>query len=169
MRVSMDASNSRYPQGQHHEVVGRQCLKCAREIAKVIQTSPTASTSSTTPARSCDESLPIRHLAASEILRGHRSDLVPPRLSAGSALCRERISVSTPRSSRLCTARLPISQAKISQTPPPSCSRRSSCCHIDETEAADKVQKAFEHVYIERKTLTRGVHGTAGTKNLPMR
>ncbi len=36
--------------------------------------------------------------------------------------------------------------------------------HIDETEAADKVQKALEHVYLEKKTLTRDVHGTAGTK-----
>jgi isocitrate dehydrogenase (NAD+) len=36
--------------------------------------------------------------------------------------------------------------------------------HIDEAQAADKVQSALEHVYIEKKTLTRDVHGTAGTK-----
>ena len=35
--------------------------------------------------------------------------------------------------------------------------------HIDEPEAADKVQKAIETVYAERKTLTRDVGGTAGT------
>ena len=36
--------------------------------------------------------------------------------------------------------------------------------HIDEGEAADRVQAALEHVYRERKTLTRDVGGTAGTK-----
>jgi isocitrate dehydrogenase (NAD+) len=36
--------------------------------------------------------------------------------------------------------------------------------HIDEAEAADRVQGAVEHVYRERKTLTRDVGGTAGTK-----
>jgi isocitrate dehydrogenase (NAD+) len=36
--------------------------------------------------------------------------------------------------------------------------------HIDESEAADKVQAALEQVYIEKKTLTRDVYGTAGTK-----
>jgi isocitrate dehydrogenase (NAD+) len=36
--------------------------------------------------------------------------------------------------------------------------------HIDEGEAADRVQGAMEHVYRERKTLTRDVGGTAGTK-----
>jgi isocitrate dehydrogenase (NAD+) len=36
--------------------------------------------------------------------------------------------------------------------------------HIDENGAADKVQKALEHVYGEKKTLTRDVYGTAGTK-----
>jgi isocitrate dehydrogenase (NAD+) len=36
--------------------------------------------------------------------------------------------------------------------------------HVDEDEAADRVQKALEHVYSERKTLTRDVGGTAGTK-----
>jgi isocitrate dehydrogenase (NAD+) len=35
--------------------------------------------------------------------------------------------------------------------------------HIDETEAANRVQAAMEQVYTERKTLTRDVHGTAGT------
>jgi isocitrate dehydrogenase (NAD+) len=35
--------------------------------------------------------------------------------------------------------------------------------HIDEPAAADKVQKAIETVYAERKTLTRDVGGTAGT------
>src|SRR5246500_5075007 len=35
--------------------------------------------------------------------------------------------------------------------------------HLDEEAAADKVQKALETVYIERKTLTRDVGGTAGT------
>jgi isocitrate dehydrogenase (NAD+) len=35
--------------------------------------------------------------------------------------------------------------------------------HLDEAEAADKVQKAMETVYAERKTLTRDVGGTAGT------
>jgi isocitrate dehydrogenase (NAD+) len=35
--------------------------------------------------------------------------------------------------------------------------------HLDETDAADKVQKALETVYAERKTLTRDVGGTAGT------
>jgi len=33
----------------------------------------------------------------------------------------------------------------------------------DEPEAADRVQKAMEAVYTERKTLTRDVGGTAGT------
>lgn len=36
--------------------------------------------------------------------------------------------------------------------------------HIDEAEAADKVQAAIEQVYTEKKTLTRDVFGTAGTK-----
>ena len=36
--------------------------------------------------------------------------------------------------------------------------------HIDEEAAADRVQAALEHVYIEKKTLTRDVHGTAGTR-----
>jgi isocitrate dehydrogenase (NAD+) len=35
--------------------------------------------------------------------------------------------------------------------------------HIDESETADRVQAALERVYTERKTLTRDVHGTAGT------
>jgi isocitrate dehydrogenase (NAD+) len=35
--------------------------------------------------------------------------------------------------------------------------------HIDEPAAADKVQRAIETVYAERKTLTRDVGGTAGT------
>jgi isocitrate dehydrogenase (NAD+) len=36
--------------------------------------------------------------------------------------------------------------------------------HIDETAAADKIQKALEHVYSEKKTLTRDVGGTSGTR-----
>jgi isocitrate dehydrogenase (NAD+) len=36
--------------------------------------------------------------------------------------------------------------------------------HIDEEAAADRVQAALEHVYTEKKTLTRDVHGTAGTR-----
>ncbi len=36
--------------------------------------------------------------------------------------------------------------------------------HIDESEAADRVQAALEHVYGEKKTLTRDVGGTAGTR-----
>jgi isocitrate dehydrogenase (NAD+) len=35
--------------------------------------------------------------------------------------------------------------------------------HLDEMDAADKVQKALETVYSERETLTRDVGGTAGT------
>jgi isocitrate dehydrogenase (NAD+) len=35
--------------------------------------------------------------------------------------------------------------------------------HLDESAAADKVQKALEAVYSERKTLTRDVGGAAGT------
>src|SRR5579871_5803766 len=35
--------------------------------------------------------------------------------------------------------------------------------HLDESAAADKVHKALETVYAERKTLTRDVGGTAGT------
>jgi isocitrate dehydrogenase (NAD+) len=35
--------------------------------------------------------------------------------------------------------------------------------HLDEVAAADKVQKALETVYTEKKTLTRDVGGTAGT------
>ena len=35
--------------------------------------------------------------------------------------------------------------------------------HLDEFAAADKVQKALETVYAERKTLTRDVGGAAGT------
>ena len=35
--------------------------------------------------------------------------------------------------------------------------------HLDETAAADRLQKALETVYGERKTLTRDVGGTAGT------
>jgi len=35
--------------------------------------------------------------------------------------------------------------------------------HLDEMAAAEKVQKALERVYAERKTLTRDVGGTAGT------
>src|SRR5271166_5184386 len=36
--------------------------------------------------------------------------------------------------------------------------------HIDENHAADKVQAALERIYTEKKTLTRDVYGTAGTK-----
>ena len=36
--------------------------------------------------------------------------------------------------------------------------------HIDEAEAADKLQTALETVYIEKKTLTRDVGGSSGTK-----
>jgi len=36
--------------------------------------------------------------------------------------------------------------------------------HIDEDATADRIQSALEKVYIEAKTLTRDVHGTAGTK-----
>jgi isocitrate dehydrogenase (NAD+) len=35
--------------------------------------------------------------------------------------------------------------------------------HLDESAAADKVQRALETVYAGRKTLTRDVGGTAGT------
>jgi isocitrate dehydrogenase (NAD+) len=35
--------------------------------------------------------------------------------------------------------------------------------HLDETDAADKAQKALETAYGERRTLTRDVGGTAGT------
>ena len=35
--------------------------------------------------------------------------------------------------------------------------------HLDEPAAADKMQKALEAVYSERKFLTRDVGGTAGT------
>jgi isocitrate dehydrogenase (NAD+) len=35
--------------------------------------------------------------------------------------------------------------------------------HLDESAAADKVQRALEAVYAERKTLTRDVGGTVGT------
>jgi isocitrate dehydrogenase (NAD+) len=35
--------------------------------------------------------------------------------------------------------------------------------HVDETDAANRLQAALEHVYVEKKTLTRDVHGTAGT------
>jgi isocitrate dehydrogenase (NAD+) len=36
--------------------------------------------------------------------------------------------------------------------------------HIDEDAAADKLQEALEAVYIEKKTLTRDVGGSSGTK-----
>jgi isocitrate dehydrogenase (NAD+) len=36
--------------------------------------------------------------------------------------------------------------------------------HVDETDTADSVQRALEQVYLEKKTLTRDVHGTAGTR-----
>ncbi len=36
--------------------------------------------------------------------------------------------------------------------------------HVDEDEASDKVHAALERVYRERKTLTRDVGGTAGTR-----
>jgi isocitrate dehydrogenase (NAD+) len=36
--------------------------------------------------------------------------------------------------------------------------------HIDEDATADLVQTSIEKVYVEAKTLTRDVHGTAGTK-----
>jgi isocitrate dehydrogenase (NAD+) len=35
--------------------------------------------------------------------------------------------------------------------------------HLDEADAADRVQKALEAVYAARKTLTRDVGGAAGT------
>ena len=35
--------------------------------------------------------------------------------------------------------------------------------HLDEPEAAVKIQKALETVYAERKCLTRDVGGTCGT------
>ncbi|GGH15882.1 isocitrate dehydrogenase (NAD(+)) [Silvibacterium dinghuense] len=35
--------------------------------------------------------------------------------------------------------------------------------HLDEEAAADRIQAAIEKVYTEKKTLTRDVHGTAGT------
>jgi isocitrate dehydrogenase (NAD+) len=36
--------------------------------------------------------------------------------------------------------------------------------HIDEADAADRVQAALEKVYTARKTLTRDVGGSAGTR-----
>jgi isocitrate dehydrogenase (NAD+) len=36
--------------------------------------------------------------------------------------------------------------------------------HIDEDAAADKVQAALEKIYVEKKTLTRDVGGTSGTR-----
>jgi isocitrate dehydrogenase (NAD+) len=36
--------------------------------------------------------------------------------------------------------------------------------HIDEIDAADKLQTALERVYIEKKTLTRDVGGSSGTR-----
>jgi isocitrate dehydrogenase (NAD+) len=36
--------------------------------------------------------------------------------------------------------------------------------HIGESEAADKLQAAIEKTYTERKTLTRDVGGSAGTR-----
>jgi isocitrate dehydrogenase (NAD+) len=36
--------------------------------------------------------------------------------------------------------------------------------YIDEEEAANKVQEALEKVYGEKKTLTRDVGGSSGTK-----
>jgi len=36
--------------------------------------------------------------------------------------------------------------------------------HVHETEAADKLQTALEAVYMEKKTLTRDVGGSSGTK-----
>lgn len=36
--------------------------------------------------------------------------------------------------------------------------------HLEENDAADQVQRAMENVYRERKTLTRDVGGTAGTR-----
>jgi len=36
--------------------------------------------------------------------------------------------------------------------------------HLDEAATANLVQTALEKVYVEAKTLTRDVHGTAGTK-----
>jgi isocitrate dehydrogenase (NAD+) len=36
--------------------------------------------------------------------------------------------------------------------------------HIGEREAANRLQKAIEGVYFERKTLTGDVGGTAGTQ-----
>jgi isocitrate dehydrogenase (NAD+) len=35
--------------------------------------------------------------------------------------------------------------------------------HLDESAAAEKLQKALETVYTERKCLTRDVGGTCGT------
>ena len=36
--------------------------------------------------------------------------------------------------------------------------------YVGETSTADRVQSALEKVYIEKKTLTRDVGGTSGTK-----
>jgi len=36
--------------------------------------------------------------------------------------------------------------------------------HIDEADAADKLMAALEKVYTEKKTLTRDVGGSAGTR-----
>ncbi|HSU19344.1 MAG TPA: isocitrate/isopropylmalate family dehydrogenase, partial [Acidobacteriaceae bacterium] len=36
--------------------------------------------------------------------------------------------------------------------------------HIGETAAAERIQRALQHVYAEGKTLTRDVAGTAGTR-----
>ncbi len=61
-------------------------------------------------------------------------------------------------------ARHRILQARMSPTQRHCCNRRCSCCVTWAREAAaDKVQKALETVYAERKTLTRDVGGTAGT------
>jgi isocitrate dehydrogenase (NAD+) len=35
--------------------------------------------------------------------------------------------------------------------------------HLNEVEAANKIQRALETVYEEKKTLTRDVGGTSGT------
>ncbi len=36
--------------------------------------------------------------------------------------------------------------------------------HIDEADAADRVQAALEKVYVEKRSLTRDVGGTSGTR-----
>ena len=138
-------------------------LRCARKVAEDFTTSLRRAHHRQHLYATGDESLPVRHAAAGKPLRRHRQRPVRgvrrwPGLVPGANLgvdCAifEAVHGSAPD----------IAGKDIANPTALLQSAIPMLRHLDEDAAADRVQKALETVYSERKTLTRDVGGTAGT------